>query len=42
MTNTLILSAVAWADIIICSTLRLAQVAAGVAGIIVMVVMAYE
>lgn len=39
MSNTLILSAVAWADIIICSTLRLAQIAAATAGIIVMVVM---
>ena len=35
MTNTLILSAVAWADIIICSALRLAQVAACVAGIMI-------
>ena len=39
MTNTLILSAVALADIIICSTLRLVQIAAATAGIIVMVVM---
>ena len=39
MTNTLIFSAVAWADIIICSALRLAQVAVATAGIIVMVVM---
>lgn len=39
MTNTLILSAVARADIIICQALRLAQIAAAAAGIIVMVVM---
>lgn len=39
MSNTLILSAVAWADIIICSTLRLAQIAACVAGIIIVGVM---
>lgn len=39
MSNTLILSAVAWADIIICSTLRLAQIAACVSGIIIVGVM---
>ena len=42
MTGALILSAVAWADIIICYALRLARIAAAVAGIIMMVVMARE